>query len=145
MHERGGKSVKEPNNCRPVALASCLCKLVERLVLNRMICAIESKKAFQDNQSAHRIARGILNPLMRLLTKINKGFNTCSNTLAIKPDLTSAFNHAGHDKLLQIMIDLNLSASYIRFCKGFLNDRRFKVKCNASLSESAKESCRSPQ
>ena len=145
IHKGGGKTTKDPNNYRPVALTSCLCKLMERLVLNRMIYIIESKNIFQDNQSAYRTARGILDPLIRLVAKINNGFNNSLSTLAIKLDLTSAFNHVEHDKLLQIMINLNLPQRYVKFYKGFLNDRRFKVKCNTSLSKSAKESCGSPQ
>ena len=60
---------------------------------------------------------------MRLVAKINNGFNNSLSTLGKKIDLTSAFNHAEHDKLLQIMINLKLPVSYIKFCKGFLNDR----------------------
>ena len=81
--QRKWKSIKDPNNYRPVALASCLYKLLECLVLNRMIYAIESRNIFQDNQSAYRTARGTLDPLMRLVAKINNGFQNSLSTLAI--------------------------------------------------------------
>ena len=87
----------------------------------------------------------MVDPLMRLVAKINKGFNTSEQTLVIKLNLTSAFNHIEYDKLLQIMIDLDLHACYIKFYKGFLNDRCFKVKYNCTLSRSIKESYRSLQ
>ena len=76
-----------------------------------------------------------------------KGFNKnpFECTLAIKLDLTSAFNHVEHNKLLEIMIDLGLSSCYVKFYKGFLTDRRFNVKYNNSISKSAKESYGSPQ
>ena len=43
------------------------------------------------------------------------------------------------------MIHLNLPASYVKFYKGFLNDRHFRVRVRNTLSKSAKESCGSPQ
>ena len=100
MHKGGGKSVKDPTNYRPVALICYLCKLTERLVINRLIYTIESQNIFQDNQLAYWIARGTLDPLMRLVAKINKGFNSSQQTLVIKLNLTSAFNHIEHNKLL---------------------------------------------
>ena len=65
-----------------------------------MIYSIESKYIFQDNQSAYRTARGTIDPLSRLVAKINKGFNTSEQTLAVKLDLTSTFNHVEYNKLL---------------------------------------------
>ena len=49
IYKGGGKSIKDPNNYRPVALTSYLCELTECLVLNRIIYTIESKSIFQDN------------------------------------------------------------------------------------------------
>ena len=76
IYKGGGKSVKDPINYRLVALIFYLCELTKRLVINRLIYTIESQNIFQDNQSEYRIARGILDPLTRLVAKINKGFNS---------------------------------------------------------------------
>ena len=43
------------------------------------------------------------------------------------------------------MTNSNLPASCVKFYKGFLTDRRFKVKCKTDLSKSSRESCGSPQ
>ena len=48
----------------------------------------------------------------------------------IKLNLNSTFNCIEYDKLLQIIILLRITAYFIEFHKGFLNNRRFRVKCN---------------
>ena len=38
-----GKDSSDPNNYRPIALTSCLCKTMERMVNNRLMWVLESK------------------------------------------------------------------------------------------------------
>ena len=75
----------------------------------------------------HYTARGKIDLLVRSIAKTNTGFNKkpFKYTLVIILDLTSVFNHAKHNKLLQIIIKLQLPTCYIKFYKGFLNDRWF--------------------
>ena len=141
------KSPKDPTNYRPVALTSCICKLAERLVVNRLVYFIESNEMFQHVQSAYRIARCTLDPLMRLVADVNNGFNQepFQRTLAEKLDLTSAFNKVDHECLLDIMNNIGIPSCFGKFYKGFLNDRRFRVKFGGAISKTARESCGSPQ
>ena len=78
---------------------------------------------------------------MRLVADINTDFNQkpfyC--TLLLELDLTSAFNHGEHNKLLTIIKDIGLPLYFIKFCKGFLNDRRFWVCYNNTLRLLAKK------
>ena len=119
------KSPKDPTNYRPVALISCICKLAERLVINRLVIYIESNGMFQHVQSAYRIGRCTLDPLMRLVADVNNGFNQLPSqrTLAEKLDLTSAFNKVDHECLLDIMDNIGIPACFGKFYRGFLNDR----------------------
>jgi len=84
---------------------------------------------------------------MRIIANITKGFNKkpFERILVLKLDLTSAFSHVGHTKLLEIIMNLGLPACYVKFYKGFLTDQRFYVKYNNTLSKSTKESCNSLQ
>jgi potassium voltage-gated channel Eag-related subfamily H protein 8 len=142
-----GRPPEDPNFYRPVALTSCLCKLTERVVINRLIFFIESKGLFHHTQSAYRVARSTLDPLMRIVGDINNGFNKkpFHRTLATQLDLTSAFNKVRHRDLLIIMKSIKIPSCFGKFYFGFLRDRRFRVRYNNAVSKSSKEKCRSPQ
>ena len=102
---------------------------------------------FEHVQSAYRIARSTLDPLMRIVADVNNGSNQSPfhQTLAKKLGLTSAFNKVDHGYLLDIMDDIKIPPCFGKFYKGFLSDQRFRVKFNNAVSKSAKESCGSPQ
>ena len=44
-----GKDPAEPNNYRPIALTSCLCKALERMINKRLTWFLESDKANSTN------------------------------------------------------------------------------------------------
>ena len=46
-----GKDPAEPNNYRPIALTSCLCKTLERMIDKRLTCFLESNKHISRFQS----------------------------------------------------------------------------------------------
>ena len=98
----GTKSSKQLSSYRPVALTSCLCKLVERLVLNRLTHHLETNQKLHFVQSAFRSGRSTLDPLMRMVSDINEGFekNPFLRTLAVKLELKSAYNSVDHLHLL---------------------------------------------
>ena len=79
--KEGNTTTKDPNNFRLVALTSCLCKLCERLVINRMVYFIEYNQLFKHTESTYKIVRSPVDPLMRLVADVNMGFN--KNSLSI--------------------------------------------------------------
>ena len=49
-----GKDSSDPNNYRPIALTSCLCKTMERMVNNRLMWVLESKGLLASEQCGFR-------------------------------------------------------------------------------------------
>ena len=142
-----GKAATEPKSYRPIALTSCLSKLVERLVINRLTPELERRGVILNWQSGFRTNRSSMDPLMKLISDIHLGFQQkpALHTVLGKLDLSSAYNRVEHTHLLALFHQLGLPPIYTRFYHGFLHDRCFRVRYNQQLSKWAHEFCGCPQ
>ena len=73
--------VKKPNkdafqatSYRPIALASCVCKLIEKMINTRLVWHLESKGLILPCQFGFRKKLSTLDPLLRLTNQIQQGF-----------------------------------------------------------------------
>ena len=86
-----------------------------------------------------------MEPLMLITAEIEQGFQAEHETVTAQLDLTSAYNHVEHYKLLDAMRELGIPPVYARFFKAFLRGRSFRVRFGRALSRWAKEKCGVPQ
>lgn len=57
---KSGKDQSKASNYRPIALTSNLCKLMEQMVMNRLIFGIECRNIFSAYQSGFRKGRSTM-------------------------------------------------------------------------------------
>ena len=69
-----GKDPAEPNSYRPIALISCLCKTLERMINKRLTWFLESNNHILRFQSGFRSDRSTPDNLVRLETFIRDAF-----------------------------------------------------------------------
>ena len=69
-----GKDPAEPNNYRPIALTSCLCKTLERVINKRLTWFLESNNHISRFQSGFRSDLSTTDNLFRLETFIRDAF-----------------------------------------------------------------------
>ena len=82
-----GKDSSDPNNYRPIALTSCLCKTMERMVNNRLMWVLESKGLLASEQCGFRKNRSTADHLVRFDSYIRNAFAKKEHVLAIFFDL----------------------------------------------------------
>ena len=68
LFPKPGKEPVEPNNYRPIALTSCLCKTLERMINKRVTWFLESNNHISRFQSGFRSDRSTTDNLVRLET-----------------------------------------------------------------------------
>jgi hypothetical protein len=82
----------EIKNFRPISLTSCVLKLMEKLVLNKVLEFTEQNNIFNPQQSGFRKHRSTVDNIVTLTQKIRESFNRKKNTCAIFFDISQAFD-----------------------------------------------------
>ena len=108
---------------RPIALTSCVCKLFESLIKNRLQWFCEHNKLLPASQSGFRKGQSCNDNLTNLILYIEDGFKDKKDTLACFLDVKGAFDNVLWDILLKILADIGCSKNTLVFVKFLIYER----------------------
>ena len=130
-----GKDHEEPSNHRPIALTSCLCKTLERMINKRLVWYLESNDLISPIQSGFRSGRSTNDHLMRLETFIRDAFVNREHVVSVFFDLEKAYDTTWRYGILKDLHDLGLRGRLPVFIRSFLEDRTMQVRVGSTLSD----------
>ena len=130
-----GKDHEEPSNYRPIALTSCLCKTLERMINKRLVWYLESNDLISPIQSGFRSGRSTNDHLIRLETFIRDAFGNREHVVSVFFDLEKAYDTTWRYGILKDLHDLGLRGRLPVFIRSFLEDRTMQVRVGSTLSD----------
>ena len=140
-----GKDHLDPSNFRPIALTSCLCKTMERMINSRLMWSLESQGILSEKQCGFRKNRSTLDHLVRFETFIRNAFVKKEHVLTIFFDLEKAYDTTWKHGILADLWNLGFRGHLPRFIQSFLSERSFRVRVGSTLSELHEQEMGVPQ
>ena len=130
-----GKDHEEPSNFRPIALTSCLCKTLEKMINKRIVWYLESNDLISPIQSGFRSGRSTNDHLVRLETFIRDAFVNREHVVSVFFDLEKPYDTTWCYGILKDLHDLGLRGRLPVFIRSFLEDRTMQVRVGSTLSD----------
>ena len=139
------KDCKLASNYRPISLLSCLGKLFEKCLADRLLDYMEFNNLFTPNQAGFRKNRSTTDQVLKLVQSAINGFNLNKVTAAVFLDAEKAFDKCWHEGLLYKLVKLNLPTKVVRIIASFLSNRQFVVKYKDEISTKSETTAGVPQ
>ena len=130
-----GKNTSNPENHRPIALTSCLCKTFERIINDRLVWYLETNKLISNSQCGYRKNRSCIDHITSLETYIREAFIQKQHVTTIFFDLEKAYETTWRYGILKDLHNLGLRGRLPQFIKNFLTNRSFNVKIGSTISD----------
>ncbi len=125
-----------PSSYRPISLTSCVSKVLERMVNQRLAWTLEHKNLLTPIQSGFRRNRSTLDHLVSLATTISTSFVLKQHLVAILFDIEKAYDTTWRYGILQTLHSWGFKGKLPLFLPNFLLNRSFRVRVGDRLSRS---------
>jgi len=119
---------------RPIALTSCVCKLIEKILNHRLVHYLEKSKFFNPAQYGFRKKRSTMDSLVKLETDILDAFANQEQLVAVFFDIEKAYDTAWRHHILKCLHDAGIRGKLGNFIRNFLSGRTFQVQSRATRS-----------
>lgn len=121
----------DSNSLRPLTLTSCLLKLFETLIKNRLQWWVETHNLIPESQIGFRRGRSCMDNLVNLTLKADEAFIEKKHVIAIFLDVIGAFNYVNIDILLSKLVTVGCSYKLISFIKFIAHERYIQTAYSA--------------
>lgn len=140
-----GKDPLKPDSYRPIALTSCICKLLERILNRRLRWFLDSKNLLDLVQTGFREGMSTIDNLVSLEDEIHKVFLRNEYLLTIFFDLAKAYDTCWRYLIMKELHKAGMRGKLPILIEDFMSDRKFQVKLCGKLSRQYDQDMGVPQ
>ncbi|XP_077282774.1 uncharacterized protein LOC143908831 isoform X2 [Temnothorax americanus] len=116
---------------RPISLSSCVGKLMERMINERLIWWAEKEGKFSRSQNGFRRGRSCADNLARITSDIRAALSAREYTLAAFLDVSSAYDSVEFRIMLDGLMALGCPAGMVNFVRNWLYRRKVRFIVNS--------------
>lgn len=129
------KNASLPESYRPISLTSTICKVMEKMVTNRLQWFLERNNLLSKNQTGFRKNKSTVHHILRLHDYILKKLKNKESVLAVFIDFERAYDMLHVPTLLCKLQNIGITGHTFNWIRSFLSKRTFQVKVGAELSD----------
>ena len=127
IHKKG-KAKTDPNSYRPISLISCVGKLLERIINQRLMYYLENNNILTPTQSGFRKNKNTEDQLTYFVQNIENAFQEQKSLLSVFFDLSQAFDTVWKEGLKVKLLQSGIQGKMYKWLSSFLHDRTARVK-----------------
>ena len=142
---KGGKSRRDIASYRPIALLSCVGKLMERIIQRRLEYIVTRGRLLQDCQMGFCKGESTMDVLLRIEHIIRKCLGVGNMCIVVYIDLKSAFDTVWSKGLMWKLIRGGVSGNMIRWLYEYFQNRTIKVRVEGQYSDTVSIGAGTPQ
>ncbi len=132
-HKKGPTKIAQ--NYRPISLISTFSKILEKIVLARLLIHLTQQKLLADNQHGFRKNKSTISAIVTLIESVLDQIENGKFTSAIFLDFSKAFDCLGHDLICSKLERLGIRNSALDWFKSYLEGRSQIVELQSTLNK----------
>ena len=132
VHKKGSKHSKE--NYRPISLTSIVCRVMERILKNKIVDHLERNDLLSNEQYGFRSKRSCVLQLLETLEEWTSCVDRGKSLDVIYFDFAKAFDSVLHKRLLSKMHSYGIRGNILNWIEQFLSGRKQRVVLNGFKS-----------
>ncbi len=140
-----GKDPSKPASYRPIALTSNLCKIMERLITDRLSYEMEKRGLLVSCQSGFRKGRNTMDSVVKFETEIRRPQANKETVVAVFFDIEKAYDMMWKEGLVIKLVKIGIGGNLFNWIKYFLFGRKIQVRIGAEISSQYEVGNRTPQ
>lgn len=114
---------KQPSNYRPISLLSTFSKIIEKIVLNRLLLHIKSFNILTIHQHGFTPGRSTVTALISLIEELIDNIESGNTATTILLDYSKAFDCLNHEMLMKKLEGIGVTGVALTWFKSYLEGR----------------------
>ena len=140
---KANKPASKLESFRPISLTSCIVKVMERMLGERLYYHAEQQGMLSSLQAGFRKKRSCEDQILKMTQAITDGFQSGKrnsrkplHSVLVLLDFSKAYDTVWRQKLLASLLDKGMPKAYVKWLHGFLQNRQARVRFGSEISNS---------